>query len=34
MTYYTNSNQIEELMKQLADMNVKPLNDLDPWMGE
>jgi len=30
MTFYTNSNQIEELMKQLADVEVKPLNDLDP----
>jgi len=30
MTFYTNSNQIEELMKQLADVEVKPFNDLDP----
>jgi len=30
MTFYTNSNQIEELMKQLADVEVKPFHDLDP----
>jgi len=30
MTFYTNSNQIEELMKQLADVEVKPFHHLDP----
>jgi len=31
MTYYTNSNQIEELMKQITKVDVKPLNTPDPW---
>jgi len=30
MTFYTNSNQIEEVMKQLAEVEVKPFKDLDP----
>ena len=33
MTYFTDSNQIEDLMKQLADVEVRPLNTLDPWTG-
>ena len=31
MTYFTDSNQIEDLMKQLADVEVRPLNTLDSW---
>ena len=33
MTYFTDSNQIEDLMNHLADVVVRPLNTLDPWTG-
>ena len=33
MTYYTDSNQIEELIKQIADVEVKPLGALETWSG-
>ena len=33
MTYYTDSNQIEDFMKQIVDVEVKPLNTLETWSG-
>ena len=34
MTYYTDSNQIKDLMGEIADVQVKPLHSLETWSGE
>ena len=31
MTYYTNSNQISELMKQIAEVEMKPTDNTFEW---
>ena len=33
MTYYTDSNQIRDLMSDIAEVEMKPLHALETWTG-